>query len=204
TQNVAEVVADLRERGCERIAFQSLHVVPGQEYHSIFKVSTQGLQVAFGSALMSTDADIAATIAALAPKIDAEAATVVVAHGNARHPRFNEQLEKFATAIEARYPDLAVASVEGTPGTAALESLAARNLSEVHFLPLMIVAGDHIMNDVLGNEDESWKNIVQVPHPRCSASLGWNQAILEIFFDHLDCALAELAQPDDANVSLRA
>jgi len=192
THTVAEVVADLRARGVDKIAFQSLHVVPGQEHNSILKADTDGLQVAFGDALMTSNADIEATIAALTPEINADQDTVVVAHGNDHHPEFNVQLEKFAAAIEARYPKLTVASVEGTPGISSLETVKARQPAQVHFVPLMIVAGDHIMNDVLGDEEDSWKNIIQAPLTSCSRSLGWNPAILAIYFDHLDRALAEL------------
>lgn len=193
THTVAEVVTGLRARGVKKIAFQSLHVVPGQEYHSILKAHTDGLQVSFGDPLMTSDADIDSIIAALAPEIKADQTMVVVAHGNDHHPEFNVQLEKFATAIEARYPKLTVASVEGTPGIASLEIVKAHHPEQVHFVPLMIVAGDHIMNDVLGDKKDSWKNIIQAPVTSCSRSLGWNPAILTIYFDHLDRALTELS-----------
>lgn len=192
TRTLAEVIAGLRTRGVRQIAIQSLHVVPGQEYHIIPGTDTRGLQVAYGAPLLAGTADIEATIDALAPEIDPETATVVIAHGNDHHPEYNVQLEKFAVAIEARYPRLTVASVEGTPGIAGLETVKARQPDQVHFVPLMIVAGDHILNDVLGDEEESWKNIIQAPQTSCSKSLGWNPAILEIYFEHLDQALNSL------------
>lgn len=197
TRNLAEVMADLRTRGVRRIACQSLHVVPGQEYQTLFSANNDGLQVVFGDPLLTSDADIEATIAALAPEINADQDTVVVAHGNRNYPEFNRRLAKFAAVIEARYPNLTVASVEGTPGTAGLETLKARQPEQVHFVPLMIVAGDHIMNDILGDEDDSWKSLLQVAQVHCSASLGWNPAILAIYFDHLDRALNYLARSPD-------
>lgn len=192
TRTVAEVIAELRTRGVEQIAIQSLHVVPGQEYHMIPNTDTRGLLVAYGAPLLADAADIEATIDALAPEIDAQTATVVVAHGNNKHPEFNAQVETFAHAIEKRYPNLNVASVEGTPGTRGLEMIKARQPRHVHFIPLMIVAGDHILNDVLGDEEQSWKNIIQAPVTTCSRSLGWNPAILDIYFEHLDQALESL------------
>lgn len=197
TRNVSEVVNDLRSRGYKRIAFQSLHVVPGQEYHSIYNVDTRGLQVAFGDALLSSDADIQAAIAALDSNIINDEATVVVAHGNDKYPEFNTQLEKFAATIEAQYPLLVVASVEGTPGTSGLDEVRKRKPSRINFIPLMIVAGDHIMNDVLGDDRESWKNIIQATHTTCSKPLGWNEDILDIYFEHLDQALTRLSEDSD-------
>ncbi|MFA5701850.1 MAG: sirohydrochlorin cobaltochelatase [Desulfuromonas sp.] len=202
THTIAEVVDALRARGFQRIVFQSLHVVPGEEYHSIRAADTTGLQVAFGDALLSSAADIEATIAALAPDIDPTAATVLVAHGNAKHPQFNKQLEAFTAAIEARFPHLVVASIEGTPGTAGLETIRNRKPSMLHFIPLLLVAGAHILNTVLGAEEDSWKNIIQAPQTRCSKALGWNKEILAIYFAHLDRALASLAPGREGGSSL--
>ena len=194
TYNVAEVIEQLRNEGHTKVVFQSLHVVPGQEYRSVIEADTSGLTVTFGDALLSTDDDMAAVIEALKPSIDVTQPTVVVAHGNDHHPEFNVQLDGFAAKIEAIFPQLVVASVEGTPGIAPLDKIKAHNPSCVNFVPLMIVAGDHIMNDVLGDESDSWKNIIAAPQHISTPSLGWNKQILNIFFNHLDRALAELEQ----------
>lgn len=194
SQNVEEVVTDLRREGKTSVVFQSLHVVPGQEYKSLKDVDTSGLNVAVGDALMTTDADIAAVITALGKQIDAEQPTVIVAHGNDHHPQFNEKLVTLASVMEKQYPNLAVASVEGVPGVEPLQRI--KNLSakkgSVKFVPLMIVAGDHIMNDVMGDEEDSWKQVIQADKSECSRSLGWNDDILNIYFSHLDKAIQSL------------
>lgn len=193
TYNVDEVIEQLRNEGHSQVVFQSLHVVPGQEYRSVVEADTSGLTVSFGDALLSSDDDMDAVIEALKPSIDITQPTVVVAHGNDRHPQFNVQLEAFAAKIEAHYPQLVVASVEGTPGIAPLDKIKALEPACVNFVPLMIVAGDHIMNDVLGEEVDSWQHIIAAPQHTSSPSLGWNKQILNIYFDHLDRAIAELA-----------
>jgi len=192
TYSVAEVIDQLRNEGYTKVVFQSLHVVPGQEYRSVIEADTSGLTVTFGDALLSSDDDMDAVIEALKPSIDDAEPTVVIAHGNDRHPEFNVQLEGFAAKIETQYPQLVVASVEGTPGIAPLDKIKALKPNCVNFIPLMIVAGDHIINDVLGDESDSWKNIIAAPHHISTPSLGWNKQILSIYFNHLDRALAEL------------
>ena len=194
TQNVAEVVAELRKKGVKSVVFQSLHVVPGQEYNSVLKEDTSGFQVAFGDALMTSDKDIDAVVAASGKNIDAQQPTVVVAHGNDHHPEFNQQLVALTNVIEKKYPNLVVASVEGQPGIGSLEKVKVNSDKQgsVKFVPLMIVAGDHIMNDVMGDEEDSWKSIIQAKKSECAASLGWNNAILKIYFSHLDKALQQL------------
>lgn len=192
TYNVAEVIEQLRNEGHTRVVFQSLHVVPGQEYRSVVEADTSGLRVSFGDALLSSEDDMDAVIKALKPALDVTQPTVVVAHGNERYPQFNVQLEAFAAKIEAQYPQLVVASVEGTPGITPLDKIKALKPNCVNFVPLMIVAGDHIINDVLGEEADSWQNIIAASQHHSSPSLGWNKQILSIYFNHLDRALAEL------------
>lgn len=193
-QNVAEVITTLRKKGVKSVVFQSLHVVPGEEYHSVLAEDTSGLNVAFGNALITSDRDINAVIAAIGKDIDAQQPTVVVAHGNDHHPEYNQQLLAFTAAIENKYPNLVVASVEGQPGISPLEKAKAlsKRYGGVKFVPLMIVAGDHITNDVMGEKEDSWKSIIQAKKSTCSKSLGWNDAILDIYFSHLDKALQQL------------
>lgn len=196
TYNVDEVIAQLRADGFDRVVFQSLHIAPGQEYSKVQAADISGLRVAFGDALMTSDEDIERTIDALRPHIDALEPTVIAAHGNDKYPRFNERIEAFAARIEADYPRLVVASVEGSPGLGPLQKIKEMKPDRVNFVPLMIVAGDHILNDVLGDEDGSWKNIIAAPQVWVSESLGWNDAVLDIYFDHLEAALQQVMQEE--------
>jgi sirohydrochlorin cobaltochelatase len=192
TYNVNEIISQLREQGQKQVVFQSLHVAPGQEYRSVLAADTSGLEVVYGTALLTSDADIDRVVVALSEHINPVQPTIVVAHGNDRYPQFNQRIEAFAQKIEAVYPQLVVASVEGSPGVAPLQKVKEKQPQQVNFVPLMIVAGDHIINDVLGDEPDSWKNIIAAPQTDLSPSLGWNKEILNIYFDHLDQALLEL------------
>jgi len=196
THNVGEVVDELRRDGYARIAFQSLHVAPGEEYRRVLQVDMSGLEVAYGDALLTSVADIDAVALALGADIDPLQPTVIVSHGNENYPQFNEQLLALARVLEARYPQLVVASVEGEPGTAPLRRIRALCAGgrRVRFVPLMIVAGDHILNDVMGDDTDSWKSQVQAGAAECRQPLGWNDAVLEIYFRHLDSALASLVK----------
>ncbi len=194
TKSVSEVVANLKANGCDRAVFQSLHVVPGQEFSEIGKVDTDGLKIAVGKALLTTDADIADVIAALNKHIDPDAANVIAAHGNDRHPEFNVQIVAFAKAIEAAHENVFVCTVEGQPGTDGLK--AARDLAatkgRANFIPLMIVAGDHALNDVFGDEDDSWKTVVAARQNALAKPLGYNDAVLDVYFRHIDEAMETL------------
>ncbi|MEE9602557.1 MAG: sirohydrochlorin cobaltochelatase [Thermoguttaceae bacterium] len=189
-----EVVAELQKEGRGSVVFQSLHVAPGQEYSEIHDIDTSGMRVAVGSALLADDESIDAVIKAIAIDIEKDAFNVVACHGNRRHPEFNRQLVALAKNIEAKHANRVVCSVNGQPGTERLAEAksGAAKLGKVHFIPLMLVAGVHVKDDVLGEESTSWKNIVAAKETTCAKPLGYRQAVLEVYFKHLDAALAKL------------
>lgn len=191
TKNLQQVVSDLKKEGFKSAVFQSLHVAPGQEFEEINAIDTSGLGTAVGKALLSSDADIEKVVDALTDDIKAESANVIACHGNDHHSEFNKQLLVFAEKIESKYPNVFVCSVEGQPGTEKLKEVSsvAQKTDSVNFIPLMIVAGDHIMNDVVGDEAESWKNVVGAENNFCAKPLGHNDKVIDVYLDHLSLAL---------------
>ena len=196
-RSLEEVVNDLRTSGHTSAVFQSLHVAPGQEYEEIRKVDTSGLRIAVGGALLADDDDVGAVVAALGSEIKKDATNVVVCHGNRRFPKFNRQLIALAGSVDARYDNAVVCSINGRPGTDKLGKARqeAARAGSVHFIPMMVVAGVHLRDDVLGNEAESWKNVVGAKETTCAKPLGYNDKMLAVYFGHLDEALAELNTP---------
>ena len=194
TLSLEEVVEQLRKDGHKSAVLQSLHVAPGQEFREIVAVDTTGLKVAVGKALLANDKDIDTVIQALGKDICPGLPNVVVCHGNNKHPEFNQQLVAFAKRVESRYDNVFVCSVEGQPGPARLQDAKrmAATKGAVHFVPLMVVAGDHIVNDVMGDEEESWKSIVNARKSTCGKPLGYRTGVLDVYFKHLDEALARL------------
>jgi sirohydrochlorin cobaltochelatase len=193
-RSLPETLAELQTRGYRQVVLQSLMIVPGQTNAEIEQVPTGDLQVAYGQPLLAGPEDIDAVVEAVASDIAVDRPTVFVTHGNGQHGQYNRALLDFAGAIETRFAGVVTCSVEGEPGLAKLA--VAREQSQksgaVHFVPLMLVAGDHIENDVLGDDPDSWKNRVGAPGASCARPLGYNPAILEIFFRHLDAAMAAL------------
>lgn len=193
-RNLPETLAELQTRGYEQAVLQSLMIVPGEKDAEIAEVPTGHLKVAYGKPLMAGPDDIRATVDAVREDIAADRPTVFVTHGNDKYPKYNRALLDFADAVENRFASAVTCSVEGEPGLAKLDIARqrAKIAGAVHFVPLMLVAGDHIENDVLGDEPDSWKNLVGTPAASCALPLGFNRAILEIFFRHLDLAKASL------------
>jgi sirohydrochlorin cobaltochelatase len=191
-----EVIADLRSDGVRRVALQSLHVVPGQKHHELKALAVPRLQVAVGAPLLATKADIRQAIGAVEPVLKEDRPNVFAMHGNDKHPEYNRELVAFSQAIREAHDNVYCLSVEGQPGLDQMPQVkkAAARAGAVHFVPLMIVAGDHVMNDVMGDEEASWKSVVDAEKTTCAKPLGYNEKILAIYFGHLDAALAKLAR----------
>lgn len=193
-RDLSETLTEVKRQGHNQAVLQSLMIVPGEKDAEIARVPTGDLQVAYGQALMAASEDIRAVAEAVSADIAADRPTVFVTHGNSKHPQYNRALLEFAAVIESRWENAVTCSVEGEPGLTRLPRAQqqARTAGAVHFVPLMLVAGDHIENDVLGDDPDSWKSLIGVPKASCARPLGYNSAILEIFFRHLDMAKSTL------------
>jgi len=195
-KSLREVIGDLKSDGHASAVFQSLHVAPGQEYNDIRKVDTSGLRIAVGSALLADDDDIGVVAKALEDDIKAGIPNVIVCHGNQHHPEFNRQLVAFAEKVEAKHANVVVCSISGQPGTdelAKAKGEAVRS-GKVHFIPLMVVAGVHVTEDILSDKADSWKSIVGAKETTCAKPLGYRDKVLAVYFRHLDKALSTLNQ----------
>jgi sirohydrochlorin cobaltochelatase len=189
-----ETLAALRSSGYDEAIVQPLLIVPGEEFALVKCCPHEGMTLSIGDPLLATQADIEASLAAVAPLIQPRIPHVLVCHGNKRFPEYNEPVLCLKKAAESAFDNLIVASVEGEPGTEPL--LHAKELAKTHnavvFIPFMMVAGEHITRDVMGDEAESWRGMVGAAESRCLDPLGKNATILGIFLDHLEVAMQRL------------
>ena len=183
----AECFERLRKDGYRQVVVQSLHVVPGEEYHRLAATRVDGLDVRFGRPLLSTDADIDALIGALTVEMKPAMPNVFVGHGNDKHPEYNATNVAVDRRLRQRFENVILASVEGEPGPAPLEEIRplAQAAGAVHFIPMMLVAGDHVQNDVMGDDPDSWKSLVAAAETTCSPPLGAHRHVIKLYLDHL-------------------
>lgn len=194
TFSLPELLVNLKQQGFTRVAVVPFLIVPGQEFGKISAAlaAEPELQSVCAAPLLTDEADYEAVMAALEPEIPATIPTVIGCHGNEHHDQYNKEIRQFAALIEARHPQVMVATVEGdNPGTTPLTRARemAQTSGAVHFIPLMLVAGDHVMNDIMGDEDDSWKSQVGAATTTCSGPAGMNEQILALYCCHLDRVL---------------
>ncbi|MCB2148125.1 MAG: sirohydrochlorin cobaltochelatase [Deltaproteobacteria bacterium] len=131
-----------------------------------------------------------------------EAAMLVyMGHGNEHWP--TGIYAEFAHQMHQLYPDVVtcVGVVEGFPGIDQVsDCLKAFKKGKVVLKPFMIVAGDHAMNDMAGDEADSWKSVLTragfdvMP---VLEGLGSNDAFADIFVSHIKDAA------NDAGIALK-
>jgi sirohydrochlorin cobaltochelatase len=117
------------------------------------------------------------------------AALVYMGHGN-EYLSSGIYLE-FQEVLRKMHPECRtyIATVEGFPPVDYLLSELKRDGIEKVFLkPLMIVAGDHALNDMAGDEDDSWKTILNeggIEVIPAVQGLGENLEIARIYIQHI-------------------
>jgi len=192
---LSEVYENLRKEGKTNVIVQSLHIVPGQEFHQkIVMVPAKGLNVKYGYPLLSDDSDFEKLSKALESHFapENESVTILCGHGNDHHPEFNASLIRMDEYLRKNRKNTFLATVEGQPGIEkAFNDVRDAGLGKVHFVPIMLVAGDHIINDVMGDEEDSWKNQLAPMEATTEKGMGYNGAVLRIFMDHINKALEQ-------------
>lgn len=166
--NVKEALEELVDQGYERVIFQPTHIIGGEEYHKIVmqmrkfvhKIELAGI----GMPLLSYSEDyekLCKSVMKYAGPLGEDQALVLMGHGSQRHAS-----DSAYAALDYRFKNLGyknvhVATVEGFPVLEdAIKLLKDSQVKKVKLMPLMIVVGDHANNDMAGDDQDSWKNIL--------------------------------------------
>ncbi|MEC5317821.1 sirohydrochlorin cobaltochelatase [Brenneria populi subsp. brevivirga] len=196
--NPSQALRRLAEEGYQDVAIQSLHVINGDEYEKVAAEARAWLphfqRLALGTPLLSSFDDYQQLMSALEtqmPPLAADERVVFMGHG-ASHHAFSAYacLDHLMTARD--FPAL-VGAVESYPEIGhIIRRLRQQGVRRVHLMPLMLVAGDHAINDMASDEADSWKSQLEAAGiaTRCwLQGLGENAHVRRMFARHLDAAL---------------
>lgn len=208
-KNIISVIGDLREEGYRNIIIQPTHMFYMEQSHDLQQyVNALGSirtmkerwrpfeQIVMGRPALGMPgerypypADIEEVVATLAADVaqarQSGAMLLYMGHGNA-HWSSGVYAETAAT-IRRLYPEVAafVGVVEGYPSLAEiLPQLHADGRKKVLLKPFMIVAGDHAVNDMVGEGEDSWRSLLRAEGFAVEAvisGLGDNDQFAEIF-----------------------
>ena len=170
--SVQTAMARMIDDGFTKVAVQSLHSIPGEEFHkkvigvvNAMRAIPGGFDaIEIGQPLMSSPGDmelVADAVLATMPK-DRKQGEAVVLMGHGTHHPGNVYYPGLQWYLAQRDPGIFVGTVEGTPNLDyVLARLKAAKAKTVWLRPLMSVAGDHAQNDMAGPEEDSWKSVLE-------------------------------------------
>ena len=195
--NPSEVLEQLYKNGYEEVVVQSLHIICGDEYNKlkdmVAEYEDKFERISIGRPLLTYIDDYRETVEAVKQdldKMDIDEAIVFMGHGT------EHESHSAYPAIEYMFRDYGinafVGTVEGYPELEqVIKKLKNRNIKTVDLLPFMLVAGDHAINDMASDEEDSWKTVLEKEGFNVKVhlkGLGENPYIQEKFKNHaIDC-----------------
>jgi sirohydrochlorin cobaltochelatase len=216
-KNIIYTFGELLEEGYRNIIVQPTHIFFMEEAHDLamYVEAMRSIRtikdkwrpfakIALGRPALGTvgpryeyTKDVEKALKTLAPDVDLarreKAALVYMAHGNEFWPSgIYAEAQKM---MQEFYPDVKtyIGVVEGYPGIdevveALSEAKGKAKTRKVVLKPLMIVAGDHALNDMAGDDEESWKSVLTSKKFQVIPvlqGLGSNDAFARIFVNHI-------------------
>lgn len=192
--DVPEALCMLHEEGYREVAVLSTHVIQGEEYGRLEDAVNQQKDKFYScrisKPLLATREDCAIVLKALYEEYRGDGRGILaMGHGsphpsNARYAKLNEMAEEYGMH------NFYIATVEGTP---VLEDAAAffrgKDIASITLVPLMLVAGDHAVNDMAGKGEASWKSLLQKEGWHVDAvlkGLGEYPSICRLYERHLE------------------
>ena len=198
-----EALASMMLDDFTHVAVQSLHTIPGEEFHGMlenvhkFSGMRKGIRrVLVGYPMLATTEDLDRVAKAILNAIPKERkkkdAVVLMGHGT-HHPA-NVYYAALAYRLQKTDPNIFVGTVEGWPEINDIkEDLKKKRIKKAYLMPFMSVAGDHARNDMAGPEEDSWKSILEKEGITCVPVLKGTaeyQEFVDIWVDHLKDAFS--------------
>lgn len=162
--NVREAMDRMLQNGITDVLIQPTHMMPGIEYEetreTILSYRSRFDKMRLGAPLLAEEKDLqvlAQVIEEIFQEIKASEMLALMGHGSphAMFPVYEGLEECFQ---KDGFGHFCVGTVEYEPGFGAvLQRVRERKPDKVYLTPLLVVAGDHALHDMAGEDSDSWK-----------------------------------------------
>ena len=166
--NVSEALEKIKAEGYDEIIVQPSHILEGIEYEKIVAqlnaVKKDFKSIRLGNAMLHDEAsyaEISDVIADIFSFVLDEEALVLIGHGSSHET--DSSYEELEAAMHASgHENYIVGTIEGELDIKrAISKLKELRPSKVILAPFLIVAGDHALNDIGGDEEDSCINMLK-------------------------------------------
>lgn len=198
--NVSEAIEKIYKDGYGEVLVVPTLVINGEEKDEMTEALEPFMdkfsKVTISSPLLTTYEDYVTLVNAMEKEMPATgngSAVVLMGHGT---PHFANSAYGTLDYVfkDEGFKDVFVGTVEGFPTfDTVLKKLKQGGYNKVTLMPVMIVAGDHAHNDMAGDEEDSWKNLLKAQGFDVEfilQGLGELDAIQQLFVGHAQQALA--------------
>jgi sirohydrochlorin cobaltochelatase len=141
--------------------------------------------------LLAVDEDIervADALLSIVPK-ERKKDEAVVFMGHGTHHPANAYYAALMYKVQLKDSNEFIGAVEGFPKIDHIrDQLLSRKFKKAYLIPFMSVAGDHAINDLAGDEEDSWKSILTKEGIQCVPVLKGTaeyDVFVDIWVDHL-------------------
>jgi sirohydrochlorin cobaltochelatase len=205
--NERQALRRLMEEGYQEVFIQPLHLVAGEEYEKVkilaahyeqvkvFEKIAVGRPLVYYTGQEDKPDDYRIVIEAMRselPALGSRDALVLMGHGGV-HPANTAYAALQVKLEEMGLDRVFVYTVERFPSLGSvMEKLRKHSVRKVTLLPFMLVAGEHAVNDMAGDEEDSAKSQLTAAGfevEACFRGLGENAAIQDIYVQHLQDAM---------------
>jgi len=190
-----EVYEDLRKEGKRNVAVTPLLMSAGSEYSDALTADASGLNVEYGYTLLTPPDNIERIADILSLKFGgADTVTIICGHGNDKMPALNYPYILLDKYLRKKYQRVFLTTLEGPPGTEpAFEAAKKLALPKVVFIPLLIVAGGHLVRDIMGTKPDSYLNKLGV-EAAADTGLGRDDKVMSIWLESVDWTLKKFSR----------
>lgn len=194
--NIREALEEMKNDGIEEIYIQPLHILSGYEYEKILRQTEEFIKdnrdcsVKIGKPLLYDDEDYEKIVKILnLPDVKADEWIIFMGHGTSHETDISyDKLEKIFR--EKGYEKVSIATVEGRITIEDLiPKLKNEGVKKVFLRPFMLVAGDHVINDMVSEEEDSWKSILEKEGFNVEGileGLGQLREIQDVYLQHIE------------------
>ena len=196
---VKEAVERMLAEGITEVIVQPTHVINGiendQMIADVLAYRERFSDIRFGTPLLTSEEDSAAVIRAVMEEfgeISKDTALVFMGHGTTHYAN------SIYAALDYKFKDMGysnvfLGTVEAYPSMETLKKLVrAHGAKRVILAPFMVVAGDHAMNDMSGEDEDSWRSRFEAEGFQVECvlkGLGEYRGVRKLYMDHIRAAL---------------
>lgn len=193
-----EALEKMKEDGIEQVYIQPTHIIDGIENHGMKRVAQQWKSefeiLAIGNPLLAEPEDYKQTAEILWSGLSPDAehkSLIFIGHGTSHES--NEAYVKLEqTFLDLGHPHVYMSTVEAEPDMeAVMKRLDQEEKRDVLLTPFMLVAGDHAIHDMAGEEDSYMTALTEAGYQVqvILKGLGEYPEIRKLYLSHLKAAM---------------